>query len=90
MSMSMPPDPSVRRLTPREREVALLVADGLTDVAIAERLGLTLSTVGTYVQRVQRRLNLTGRTEIVVWVAARRAPGDPDARLRRGGVRDST
>jgi DNA-binding NarL/FixJ family response regulator len=85
----MPPDPSVRRLTPREREVALLVADGLKDPEISRRLGLTLSTVGTCIQRIQRRLDVASRAEVVAWVVARRAPGDPDARLRRIGVRES-
>jgi DNA-binding NarL/FixJ family response regulator len=89
VTMSRPPDPSVRRLTPREREVALLVADGLSDAAIAERLNLKLSTVGTCVQRVQRRLHLTSRTEIVVWVAERRVSEDPNTRLRRVGPRDA-
>jgi len=77
------PDPSVKRLTPREREIALLVADGLKDAAIAERLGLSLSTVGTYVLRVQRRLGLDSREEIAAWVMARRSPDHPEASLRR-------
>jgi DNA-binding NarL/FixJ family response regulator len=84
----MPPDPSVRVLTPRERDVALLVAEGLKDAAISELLGLTVSTVCTNVQRIQRRLDLTGRKAIVAWVAARRTSDDPEARLRRDGTRD--
>jgi DNA-binding CsgD family transcriptional regulator len=83
----MTADPSVRRLTPREREIANLVADGLTNEVIALRLGLTVSTVGTYVHRVQRRLDLGNRAAIVAWMTARRTPGDPDARLRRIGAR---
>jgi DNA-binding CsgD family transcriptional regulator len=82
----VPPDPSVRRLTPREREVALLVADGLKDAAIARRLGLTPATVASYIGRIQRRLDLTGRNAIVAWVAARRTPGALEARLRRRRV----
>jgi DNA-binding NarL/FixJ family response regulator len=38
-------DLSRRRLPPREREVALLVGDGLDARAIAERLGLSPKTV---------------------------------------------
>src|SRR4051812_4820341 len=38
----------VRALTPREREVLSLAADGLTDGAIAERLYLTRRTVETH------------------------------------------
>jgi DNA-binding NarL/FixJ family response regulator len=83
----MRPDPSVRRLTPREREVTLLVADGLKDAAISRRLGLTPSTVASYVQRVQHRLQLASRAEVATWVAARRTSDDPEARFRRAGVR---
>jgi probable F420-dependent oxidoreductase len=88
--MGLRPDLTVRRLTPREREVALLVADGLKDAAIARRLGLTPSTVASYVGRIQRRLDLAGRADITAWVAARRLPGNPEARLRRVGVREPT
>jgi DNA-binding NarL/FixJ family response regulator len=79
----MRPDPSVRRLSPRELEVAHLITDGFTNAVIALRLGLTVSTVGTCVQRVQRRLDLGSRAAIVAWMTARRTPGAPEARLRR-------
>jgi DNA-binding CsgD family transcriptional regulator len=62
---ALAPDPSVKRLSPREREVALLVAEGVKDILIARRLGLSLSTVRTCVLRVQRRLGLGSREEIV-------------------------
>jgi DNA-binding CsgD family transcriptional regulator len=84
------PDPSVRRLTPRERDVALLVAEGLKDILIARRLGLSLSTVSNYVRRVQRRLGLGSRAEIVAWVAARRIPDSQEFGLRRADVDRST
>jgi DNA-binding CsgD family transcriptional regulator len=80
---SLAPDPSVRRLTPREREIAQLVAGSVKDILIARRLGLSLSTVRTYVLRVQRRLGLGSREEIAAWVMARRTPGYPEAGLRR-------
>jgi DNA-binding NarL/FixJ family response regulator len=73
----------VRRLTERERQVALLVAEGLKDALIARRLGLSASTVGTYVQHIQQRLQLDSRAEIAAWVTARRDPDDPTGRLRR-------
>ena len=75
-------DPTVSRLTPRERTVALLIAQGLTDYAIAERLGLSLGTVKVCRQRIQRRLQLASRAEIVAWVTARTTETDPD-RLHR-------
>jgi DNA-binding CsgD family transcriptional regulator len=64
-------DPTVRRLTPRERTVALLIAQGLTDYAIAERLSLSLGAVKICRQRIQRRLKLSSRAEIAAWVTAR-------------------
>jgi DNA-binding NarL/FixJ family response regulator len=80
------PNPSVRRLTLREREVALLIADGLKNAVIAGRLGLSPGTVRNYAQHIMRRLNLGSREEIATWVTARRTPGSPEARLRRAGV----
>jgi DNA-binding NarL/FixJ family response regulator len=79
-------DPTVRRLTPRERTVALLIAQGLTDYAIARRLALSPSTVKAYNHRIQRRLQLASRAELVAWVTARTAETEPD-RLHRVGDR---
>ncbi|ROP42524.1 LuxR C-terminal-related transcriptional regulator [Saccharothrix texasensis] len=45
-------------LTRREREVLALMAQGLTDRGIAERLFVSLNTVGTHVQRVLHKLDL--------------------------------
>jgi DNA-binding CsgD family transcriptional regulator len=75
--------PAVRRLSERERQVARLVAEGLKDTVIARRLGLSASTVGTYVRHIQQRLHLDSRAEIAAWVTARLDPDDPTGRLRR-------
>jgi len=77
-------DLTVRRLTPRERTIALLIAQGLTDYAIAERLSLSLGTVKICRQRIQRRLKLSSRAEIVAWVIARTTETDPGRRHRVG------
>ena len=82
----MRPAASIQRLSPREHEIALLIADGLKPLVIARRLGLSPGTVRNYVQRIKGRLKLTTQAEIVTWVAARRVPGHPDA-LRRGDTR---
>ena len=79
-------NPSVRRLAPREREVALLIADGLENASIAQRLGVSSGMVRNYSQNIRRRLRLGSREEIAAWVTARRTPGNPDAPLRRIGV----
>jgi DNA-binding NarL/FixJ family response regulator len=40
------PDPTQRRLTPREQEIALLTSADFKDILIARRLGLSLSHPG--------------------------------------------
>ena len=52
-------------LTPREREVLRLTAQGYTGQEIAERLVLSPKTVDTYRQRVMEKLNLHHRSELV-------------------------
>jgi DNA-binding NarL/FixJ family response regulator len=49
-------------LTPRERDVLALMAQGLADRGIAERLFVSLNTVGTHIQRVLRKLDIPNGT----------------------------
>ena len=67
----------VATLTAVEREVAALVADGLTNQAIADRLGLARLTVSQHVATLLWRLGLRARHEIAAWAIAqdRRASG---------------
>ena len=51
-------------LTPTELTVTELVADGLTNPQIAERLIIGRATVKTHVSSVLRKLDLTGRTQL--------------------------
>jgi DNA-binding CsgD family transcriptional regulator len=60
------------RLTAREREVAMLVADGQTNAQIAARLHLSESTVEKHVSRVLGKLGLASRAGIVRLVADER------------------
>jgi DNA-binding CsgD family transcriptional regulator len=78
------PDPTRRRLSAREREIALLIGAGRKDIVIARRLGLSSSTVRTHVRNMQFRLSLATRAELVAWVAARYTPDHPEDGLRRG------
>jgi two-component system response regulator NreC len=52
-------------LTPREREVVALTAEGYTAAEIGERLLLSAKTVETYRARAARKLGLTHRSELV-------------------------
>ena len=51
-------------LRPGERQVAVLAAEGMSDREIAERLVLSVRTVGNYLLRVYRRLGISGRDEL--------------------------
>ena len=70
------------RLTLREQEVVALVADGLSNKAIAIRLGVSTRTVEGHVNHVFTKLNLESRTELVRFVLTNGlptgAPGLPD------------
>jgi DNA-binding NarL/FixJ family response regulator len=50
-------------LTPREREVLALVADGRTNRQIAERLFISDSTAGVHVSNILGKLGVAGRGE---------------------------
>jgi DNA-binding CsgD family transcriptional regulator/GAF domain-containing protein len=65
-------------LTPREREVAALVVDGLADREIGERLYLSRHTVSQYVKRIYRKLGVDSRVALTRLLLARRE-SDPDA-----------
>lgn len=55
----------VSPLSPREREVLDLVAQGYTNQQIAERLGLSVRTVETYRSRLVEKLGLRSRADLV-------------------------
>jgi non-specific serine/threonine protein kinase len=61
------------RLTPRQREVADLVARGLTDREIAERLVISARTAESHVEQILARLGFRSRAEIAAWTAQRAA-----------------
>jgi DNA-binding NarL/FixJ family response regulator len=51
-------------LTPREREVAVLVAAGLTNGELAKKLYISPKTTAVHVSNILHKLGITSRTEV--------------------------
>jgi DNA-binding NarL/FixJ family response regulator len=58
-------------LTPREQEVAALVAQGLNNRQIAEHLVISERTAENHISHVLDKLGLDSRTNVATWVIAR-------------------
>jgi two-component system response regulator NreC len=56
---------SYDELTPRQRQVLTLVAEGLSNAEIADRLEISAKTVARHRENIMARLNLHSRTELV-------------------------
>lgn len=63
------PATSPGALTPREREVAALVEQGLTNGGIADQLFISTKTASVHVSNILSKLAMTSRTEIAAWAA---------------------
>jgi len=59
--------PPVAELSARELDVVKLVARGLTNTEIAERLYISVGTVKTHLGNVQAKLTARNRVEIAMW-----------------------
>lgn len=55
-------------LTKRENEIAELVATGMTNREIADRLVIARRTAETHVDHILGKLGFTNRTQIAAWV----------------------
>ncbi len=62
-------------LTAREREVLVLVAQGLSNRQLARALSLSERTVQTHLTSIMRKLNLGSRTEAALWAVREGLPG---------------
>ena len=59
-------------LTPQERKILLLVAEGMTNKAIAAEIFLSDKTVKNYVSSILAKLNLERRAQAAAFVARHR------------------
>jgi DNA-binding NarL/FixJ family response regulator len=56
-------------LTPRENEIAALVARGLTNRHVARELSISERTAGNHVAKILKKLGLCSRAQIASWVS---------------------
>lgn len=68
---------ALNRLTPREREVLRLMAEGLDNQAIADRLFIGVETTRTHVARLLRKLEVDSRLQAIL-LAFRHDIGHPE------------
>jgi DNA-binding CsgD family transcriptional regulator len=64
-----PTDEPTERLTPREQEVALLVARGLTNRQTAQELSISERTVENHIAKILKKQGFSSRARIAAWVA---------------------
>ena len=70
-----PEDPRFAALSPQERRILDLIADGLTNRQIGAELYLAEKTVKNYVSSLLHKLGFTRRTEAAVYATERRRTG---------------
>jgi two-component system, NarL family, response regulator LiaR len=54
-------------LTPREAEIVALITQGLSNQEIATRAFLSINSVKTYIRTAYRKINVTSRSQAVLW-----------------------
>ena len=71
-------DPRLARLTPTEARILDMIAEGLTNREIGERVHLAEKTVKNYVSTILAKLQVSRRAEAAAYVADRHAREDRD------------
>lgn len=71
MALREDPKPA---LTRREREIAALVAEGLTNREIAKRLFISERTADGHLEHIREKLGVNSRAQIAAWVVQRSQP----------------
>ncbi len=64
-------------LTPREREVLRLVADGLANKQVGHRLGISERTVKAHLTRIMQCLGVSDRVRAAIWAREHLPPEEP-------------
>jgi len=64
--MAVPSNDGSLNLSPREREVLLLLVEGLSNKQIAERLNISPITVKSHMRHIMDKLDASDRTEAAV------------------------
>ncbi|MCA9952088.1 MAG: response regulator transcription factor [Anaerolineales bacterium] len=72
LQVSKQPDELESSLTERENEVLLAVAEGLSNQEIAQKLNIGANTVRTHISSLLRKLELTNRTQLAIFVTEKR------------------
>jgi len=57
-------------LSPREAEVVALIARGLSNQEIAERVFMSINTIKSYIRSAYRKMGVERRTQAVIWAMA--------------------
>lgn len=60
-------EPVSASLTPRERDILMLIGEGLNNKEIAERLGLSIGTVKNQISPMLEKLELRDRTQLAIY-----------------------
>ena len=61
------PDP-LAGISPREREVLVLLVDGMPNKLIAQRLGISEKTVKSHLTSIFRQIGVTDRVQAILWI----------------------
>ena len=65
-ALSAPQEPAFTELTRREREVLELIASGMSNQAIAAKLGLSVNTISNHISSIFGKLQVSSRAEAIV------------------------
>ena len=72
------PAESTYGLSPREREVAVRIAHGLTNRQMAAQFTLAERTIDVHVSNILSKLQLSSRAQVAAWVVKNGWLGEPD------------